>query len=415
MKKILYTSLILIMMAGCAAHKPIMPTMDLPPEPVKPKINFVVIQHQNEPYLALRMGQGAGAPVEFDYNSATRPAEVAETAVSTALVGNLVAIHLREARYKTITLGGNIVIFPPNDSGGDPTKFTLKIIGDASSDYTVSWGKGLYAKKMTVPAGWYALVDFDWDGDVGTVTRQKLYYSSGSNTLDFPSINSGSFAESGGTPADISNSSLQPGDKITVTAARNTTTDYVFGFTGRVIIKGGAAYVRTRAYNHTADTVNLASNSFYYQVERDVLETAGSGVVRTAEVELSSAEILALRATPINIVPAPGAGTWVELISATAIVDYNSAAYVEPDTNNLEIQYATSGVIAATIESTGLVDATADTAIKVSGVVPVTALSNLVNQALKIKNNGAAELTTGNSPIRIIVNYLIHDDTLPGT
>ena len=35
-----------------------MPTMDLPVEPVKPKINFVVVTHDNEPYLALKMGEG---------------------------------------------------------------------------------------------------------------------------------------------------------------------------------------------------------------------------------------------------------------------------------------------------------------------------------------------------------------------
>jgi hypothetical protein len=35
-----------------------MPTMDLPPEPVKPKIHFEVVTYKNEPYLALKIGEG---------------------------------------------------------------------------------------------------------------------------------------------------------------------------------------------------------------------------------------------------------------------------------------------------------------------------------------------------------------------
>ncbi|UCF48291.1 MAG: hypothetical protein JSU89_14165, partial [Myxococcales bacterium] len=48
--------------------------------------------------------------------------------------------------------------------------------------------------------------------------------------------------------------------------------------------------------------------------------------IQYAEVEVTSAEILALNSTPKTLVPAPGAGKVLEFISAILILDYESAA-----------------------------------------------------------------------------------------
>lgn len=130
--------------------------------------------------------------------------------------------------------------------------------------------------------------------------------------------------------------------------------------------------------------------------------------VQYAEVTVSSAEILALNATPKTLVAAPGAGKVLEFISATAILDYNSAAYAGVGaTEDLVIRFTgTSGaIVSTTLETTGFIDQTSDQirthkAIT-TDLVPV-ANSPLVLHLL----NG--EVTTGNSPIRYKVAYRIH-------
>ncbi len=42
-------------MAGCASHRVVMPTMDLPPEPTKPKIQSSVIVQNNVPWVCYSM------------------------------------------------------------------------------------------------------------------------------------------------------------------------------------------------------------------------------------------------------------------------------------------------------------------------------------------------------------------------
>jgi len=139
-----------------------------------------------------------------------------------------------------------------------------------------------------------------------------------------------------------------------------------------------------------------------------VTGTLAETAMRYAEVTVSSAEILALNATPKTLVAAPGAGKVLEFISATAILDYNSAAYAGIGaTEDLVIRFtdASGAIVSTTLETTGFLDQTADQlrthkAI-VTDLVPV-ANSPLVLHLL----NG--EVTTGNSPIRYKVAYRVH-------
>lgn len=49
---IVIITMALIVLMGCASHRPAMPSIDLPPEPVKPKIQSSVIVHNNIPWVA---------------------------------------------------------------------------------------------------------------------------------------------------------------------------------------------------------------------------------------------------------------------------------------------------------------------------------------------------------------------------
>lgn len=206
-----------------------------------------------------------------------------------------------------------------------------------------------------------------------------------------------------------------------------------------VITDGGAGYAKGCFYTKTNGSagstfyVNEGSNS---SCDFNVVESAASSVtavtagtgmtgggtegavtlnvdetyLRYAEVSLTNAEMLALRATPKTLVAAPGAGKVIQFISAVLLFDY-TGAYTESD-DNMAVRYTNgSGVIVSdTIESTGFVDATADTATfaraKVDGIVAKTGSEN---QALVLHNTGDGEFGGGNAAnaVRVKVAYRI--------
>jgi len=154
-------------------------------------------------------------------------------------------------------------------------------------------------------------------------------------------------------------------------------------------------------------------------IPESIIETAngigGSSLSTTliqyASTSLTNTNMLALRATPITVVSAPGAGKILEFISACLIFDY-TAAYTET-TDNMAIRYNDgSGVIVSdTIEATGFVDATADTITFARKAVDgIVAASAGVNKSLVIHNTGDGEYGGGNASnaIRIKVAYRIH-------
>lgn len=130
----------------------------------------------------------------------------------------------------------------------------------------------------------------------------------------------------------------------------------------------------------------------------------------TTSVTITSAEILALRATPKTLVSAPGAGLLLEFVSMQLILDYNSAAYTE-STDNLAVKFVNgSGAqVSQAIEATGFIDQTADT---VTNALPkidaIVAASGAVNKALVLHNTGDGEYAAGNSPIRAKVVFRLH-------
>jgi hypothetical protein len=117
-------------------------------------------------------------------------------------------------------------------------------------------------------------------------------------------------------------------------------------------------------------------------------------LVQSATVTLTNAQVLALRATPIALVAAPGAGK-ANIFERVAIEFDRTGAYTE-SADNMAVKYTDgSGVaVSDTIESTGFVDASAD-AVVTAGA----AASPLVtaNAALVLHNTGDGEFGGGNA------------------
>jgi hypothetical protein len=126
--------------------------------------------------------------------------------------------------------------------------------------------------------------------------------------------------------------------------------------------------------------------------------------IRTASIALSIAQVKALRATPAVLVPAPGAGRALQLISGVIIYDY-AAVYTET-ADNLVARYTNGSGAAASqvIEATGFLDATTD---ELRPILPANDADMVANAALVLHNNGDGELGGTGSPIRIFVQFAV--------
>lgn len=138
----------------------------------------------------------------------------------------------------------------------------------------------------------------------------------------------------------------------------------------------------------------------------------GTSKVITEKTTLTSAQVKALRATPIAISVAPGADYMIEFIGALLVLDYGSNVFTE-SSDNLVIQYETSGVDAsAAITSNGFLTATADT---ITTVIPATiagaAASSFNGKKLMIFNSGDGEIAgnaANDSTVDVYCTYRVH-------
>jgi hypothetical protein len=139
------------------------------------------------------------------------------------------------------------------------------------------------------------------------------------------------------------------------------------------------------------------------------------GVLHRRVVNLTNAEIKALRASPKVLVPAPGAGWFLEFHKAILCLNYGSNALTE-STDNLVIEYAGGQDVTAAITAAGFITATADTYCVVgAATIAAAAKTAIENQALRLFNTGDGEYA-GNAGLdttmTVITEYWIHKSKL---
>lgn len=121
---------------------------------------------------------------------------------------------------------------------------------------------------------------------------------------------------------------------------------------------------------------------------------AGGERVLIADVQLTNAQLLAIRATPINLVAAPGAG-WAIVVDALFMY-FDSAGAYTVGTNDLTLEYGSGADIVGTIETVGFMDQATDQARHVAPAAG-SLLTPIVNSAVRLFNSGAGEFTGGNA------------------
>lgn len=133
----------------------------------------------------------------------------------------------------------------------------------------------------------------------------------------------------------------------------------------------------------------------------------------TAKITITAAEVKALKATPIELVAAQGADTFIEFISAVLVLKYGSEVFTE-SADNLAIEYDDgSGLaIVPTIEATGFIDQAADT---LTNAIPVldsiAANAAVLNKNIAILNNNDefAGNASNDSVLEVHVTYRVLD------
>lgn len=137
---------------------------------------------------------------------------------------------------------------------------------------------------------------------------------------------------------------------------------------------------------------------------------AASASVLSAQVTIATAAVLALNATPGQVVAAPGAGKALIPVMIQVYKPAGTAYAGIAAGEDLAIRYENgSGDILATLETTGFLDqASAQTRV----ILPVTTtLTPAANKAL-VAHLLTGEIITGTSDLLILVHYKVIDTVL---
>lgn len=146
------------------------------------------------------------------------------------------------------------------------------------------------------------------------------------------------------------------------------------------------------------------TNRTMTQVATDLLATGG--FLRKATVTLSSADILALHTTPVTLVAAPGATSWLCVHRVLWFYSHGSAQYATTAAAFPYLGYgANPSVGGADIVSDP------DDIVKVGDLdLPGSIATDLVNQPLKVQNDGAGQtFTDGDGTLTVTVWYSVED------
>lgn len=133
-------------------------------------------------------------------------------------------------------------------------------------------------------------------------------------------------------------------------------------------------------------------------------------IIQNHTVIITNAQIKALRAAPINLVGASGAGYFNQFISAVIKLNAGTEALTESG-DNLVIQYDGGQDASAAIETTGFIDQTSDMiAVIPAATIAAVAAASVENDALELFNIGDGEIggnATGDATLTVNITYRI--------
>jgi len=152
----------------------------------------------------------------------------------------------------------------------------------------------------------------------------------------------------------------------------------------------------------------------YWNLANQIPDHEGyqGGVVLQRRVTVTSAEMLALAASPKELVPAPGANKVLEFVSVVIKYIAGGTAYTESSAD-IAVQYSGGQNVHTSIDATGFIDQTNDE-IRVAhadetALATTVDLEALKNTGFTLDNEGSGEWTGGTGTLDVRINYRVHD------
>ena len=168
------------------------------------------------------------------------------------------------------------------------------------------------------------------------------------------------------------------------------------------------------SFKRIVDYINAMFTELYGNETTRAAAEAAQNTIKFVDVTITSAELLALNATPKQILAAPGAAYANVLVDVVAYKAAGTAYAGIEAGEDLSIKYTnSSGLEVAEIETTGFLDqATAQLryAKSFSAASGISSITPVANAAL-IMMLLSGEITTGNSDLKLRVYYR----TIPAT
>lgn len=147
--------------------------------------------------------------------------------------------------------------------------------------------------------------------------------------------------------------------------------------------------------------------------EQSLADTIAVGRTLYRKLRLTSAQIKALRATPITLVDAVP-GKMIEFVGANLKLDYGSNVFTE-SADNLAVRYTngSGAIVSDAIEATGFIDQSADTQTNaLPKIDAIVASASAEGKALVLHNTGDGEYAgnaANDNTIVVTVRYVLHD------
>ena len=230
-------------------------------------------------------------------------------------------------------------------------------------------------------------------GNTSNVTREVTL--SGDVTVSNAGVTAIGAAKVTAAMVSLASAKVLVGNASNVAAAVTLSGDVTNDNAGVTAIGAGKVATAMHAAN-AVDTAALAKTTIQY-----------------ASVSLTNAQIKALRATPISMVAAQGAGTAIEFVSAVLILDVGANVLSET-ADNLQFKYinGTGVAVSQTVETTGFIDQTGDIATNALPKIDVIATkAQCENVAIVLHNTGDGEFAdnaANDTLMRVKVAYRVH-------
>lgn len=176
---------------------------------------------------------------------------------------------------------------------------------------------------------------------------------------------------------------------------------------------GSAGDIRKKAFEFYLNPGETASDGDIVEVRVPTANYAFPAITSTdvtVKTSIAAAAIKTLRATPVEIVPAQGANTLVQFVSAMLVLTAGSEVLAET-ADNLAIEYddGAAAPVTGAIEMTGFIDQAADTITNaVASVDAIDASADVVNKNLAILNTGDGEFTGNASDDAVLDVYVTY-------